>query len=193
MRTHGIMKNPAVESFATTLKPHLPKLFRLACRLTPTKADAEDLFHDVLVKLFSRRTELTSIRELAPWLGRVLYNQFVDDVRRYGRQPVKLVGTSDPVEELADPDTDPTRSLQQAELSAALQKLSEDHRTVLVLHDVEGYTLKEIAELFDTPEGTLKSRLHRARARLRELLSKEGTFSATAACNAMNGDSVDAL
>ena len=61
-------------------------------------------------------------------------------------------------------------------LDAALNELSEKHRIVVLLHDSEGYKLKEIQEFTGDPIGTLKSRLHRARARLRELLSEGGTF-----------------
>ncbi len=64
-----------------------------------------------------------------------------------------------------------------ASLDRALNQLSEEHRTVVLLHDTEGYKLAEIQIITDTPVGTLKSRLHRARARLREILESDGTFS----------------
>jgi RNA polymerase sigma-70 factor (ECF subfamily) len=69
------------------------------------------------------------------------------------------------------------RQQQLARLDAALQRLSDEHRIVVLLHDTEGYKIKEIQELTGTPAGTVKSRLHRARARLRELLIEDGTFS----------------
>lgn len=191
------MSNSSADSFAVLLKPHLPKLFRLACRLAHTTADAEDLLQDVLVKLFSRRDELSSIRHLPPWLGRVLYNQFIDDVRRYGRQPLKLVQDGIEIDEVADHRANPERAAVRAgdsqSLIKSLAKLSEEHRIVLVLHDVEGYTIKEIEELTSVGQGTLKSRLHRARARLRDLLKKDGTFFSGTSCTTMNGDNVDAL
>ena len=191
------MSNSPADSFAALLRPHLPKLFRLACRLTNTTADAEDLVQDVLVKLFGRRSELSSIRDLPPWLGRVLYNQFIDDVRRYGRQPLKLVDDGKTIDELPDhlanPELVATQISDSRSITQALAKLSEDHRVVLVLHDVEGYTIKEVEELTGTAQGTLKSRLHRARQRLRELLKKDGTNFAQASCTRMNGDNVDAL
>lgn len=175
------MSNSAADPFGTLLKPHLPKLYRLAYRLTNNTADAEDLLQDVLIKLFSRQDELTSIRDLAPWLGRVLYNQFIDDVRRYGRQPLKLVNADREVDDMTAQGADPESAAVQAntneQLRKALEKLSEDHRLVLVLHDVEGYTIKEIDELTGIGQGTLKSRLHRARQRLRELLKKVEPFS----------------
>lgn len=191
------MSNSAADSFGMLLKPHLPKLYRLAFRLTNSAPDAEDLVQDVLVKLFSRQAELSSIRELAPWLGRVLYNQFIDETRRYGRQPLKLVGHGDEIDEVADHAADPhaatVRDGDVDRLHEALAKLSEDHRVAIMLHDVEGYTVKEVEELTGISQGTVKSRLHRARERLRELLKKDGTLLPDASCNTMNGDNVDAL
>ena len=70
-------------------------------------------------------------------------------------------------------------------LDSALQKLSDEHRLVVLLHDTEGYKLKEIEELTGTPVGTLKSRLHRARARLREILDSDGTKPADESCLAL--------
>ena len=67
--------------------------------------------------------------------------------------------------------------IRAGRLDAALQKLSEDHRIVVLLHDTEGYKLEEIQDLTGVPVGTIKSRLHRARARLRQILEEDGTFS----------------
>ena len=61
-------------------------------------------------------------------------------------------------------------------LEAALEALSDDHRIVVLLHDTEGYKLQEIHDLTGIPLGTIKSRLHRARARLKEILVADGTF-----------------
>lgn len=202
------MSNPSQEAFSALVKPHFNKLYSLAYRLTGSRADAEDLMQDVLIKLYERRAELSSIRSLAPWLGRVLYNQFIDDKRRYARQPLKLVGTDAELEAEQEnaahgalPVTDPSdlseRSQQRQHLSRALAKLSEAHRIVLLMHDVEGYKLHEIHELTDISVGTLKSRLSRARARLRILLvnigQKNGTFLETATCSAVEGAGKDAL
>jgi RNA polymerase sigma-70 factor (ECF subfamily) len=83
------------------------------------------------------------------------------------------------VEAMPGPDS-PERNSERLDdinrLEAALNELSEEHRIVVLLHDSEGYKLKEIQEITGDPIGTLKSRLHRARARLREMLSAGGTF-----------------
>lgn len=168
--------------FDTLVRPHLDRLYRLAVRLTGGRAEADDLFQDVLVKIYPRVHELLDLDKPGPWLCRVMYNHFVDNRRRFQRQ--RLVAVSEDrlpgksVESLPGAD-DPALSRERLDdimqLERALADLSEEHRLVVLLHDTEGYKLKEIQELTGTPVGTLKSRLHRARARLRELLEKDGT------------------
>lgn len=175
-------QDPTVGEFETLIRPHLDRLYRLAYRLTLTVADAQDLVQDVLLKLYPRRDELSSINDLSPWLSRVLYNQFVQQTRRYRSQRMRVVieGDGDPMDSLAGPGEDPAegavRAFNITEVRAALAQLSEAHRTVLLMHDSEGYKLQEIQIITGTPVGTLKSRLHRARTRLRELLTTDGTF-----------------
>lgn len=185
--------DPTGYSFERLLKPHLDRLYRLAFRLTGSKPEAEDLFQDVLVKVYERLDTLLDLDEPGSWLCRVMYNHFVDGKRRHARARLvaveegQLPGRS--LESLPgklDPAVDAERADNIMRLDAALAKLSEDHRLVVLLHDSEGYTLQEIHEITGDPVGTLKSRLHRARARLKELLAEDGTFSAAASCKASN-------
>ena len=80
--------------FERLLRPHMTRMYRFAYRLTHSRADAEDLFQDVLAKVFARLDELAEVRDPAPWLNRVLYNQFVDHQRRYARQRLVTVSES---------------------------------------------------------------------------------------------------
>ena len=172
-------------SFDALLRPHLSKLYRLAYRLTGSVADAEDLLQDVLVKLYERRAELPVIAALAPWAARVLHNQFIDRARYYARRRLVSIGAAESERvavELAigvapEPGTAVEARFDISGLNTAVAKLSLEHRTVLLMHDAEGYQLHEIQEITGVSLGTLKSRLHRARARLRELLEAAGTFS----------------
>ena len=185
-----------VDPFEVLLGPHLDKLYRLAYRLTSSAPDAEDLVQDVLTKLYLRRNELSSIRDLSPWLSRVLYNQFIDARRRDARRPLQLVDNRFIDQTFAgdgDPALDAAAREDAIALQAALAKLSEDHRIVLLLHDAEGYKLSQIHEVTGISLGTLKSRLSRGRARLREVLIQEGTFFESAACSDVDGVQIDAL
>jgi RNA polymerase sigma-70 factor (ECF subfamily) len=171
--------------FTELLKPHLDSLYRLAYRLTGTVSDAEDLLQEVLCKVFEREKELTSIADLGPWLGRVLYNRFIDDTRKQARRRLTAIDPDNLSSELIGPNENqhsPTPEAQAGaefsinRLNKALASLSIEHRTVVLMHDAEGYQLNEIQSITGISLGTLKSRLHRARARLRELLGPDGTF-----------------
>ena len=171
-------------TFEAQLKPHLERLYRLAFRLTGAVEDAEDLLQDVLIKLYRRRAELTSIGDLGPWLARVLYNRFIDDQRRRRVRHLRLVtearddgaAVDQVATELPGPENQAQIDGDIILVRKALAKLSPEHRAVLLMHDAEGYKLEEIHRVTGLPVGTVKSRLTRARARLRGILDQDGTF-----------------
>lgn len=171
------------EQFELLLQPHLQQLYKLAYRFTGQRADAEDLVQDVVVKLYPRLQEMQKVEKLSPWLARVLYRHFVDRLRSKQRSPLHLI-TEDDLEldehqgDSPDPAGNTENDLLQGRLQDALNQLNEDQRTLMILHDVEGYTLNEIHTMLDVSIGTLKSRLSRARTRLRELLSNMEPFDA---------------
>lgn len=169
--------------FESLVGPFLPDLYRLAYRFTADTHDADDLIQNVLVKLYPRLEELQAIERLKPWLAKVLYREFIDSKRREKRW-LRLV---EPLEQ-NDLDRDyqavmestalaPEYLYGQAEqwntIALALDTLNSDQKILVTLHDIEGYTIPELTEMLDLPPGTIKSRLHRARARLREFLERE--------------------
>ena len=171
-------------SFDRLVRPHFDRLYGLAFRLTGRKAEAEDLFQELLIKAFGKLDDLVTIDEPGSWLSRVMYNLFVDEQRRFARRRMHTVEEGflpgDGLEGLAgtdNPEKDQRRFEQLKMLDSALAQLSDKHRLVVLLHDTEGYKLEEIHNLIGVPVGTVKSRLHRARARLREILTETGTFS----------------
>ena len=83
--------------FEHLVRPHFDRLFRLAWRLAGSKADAEDLFQELLIKAFGKLDELVNIDQPGPWLCRVMYNLYVDDRRRFARQRIYTVPTGTPV------------------------------------------------------------------------------------------------
>ena len=174
---------PSSQVFDSLVRPHFDRLYRLAWRLTGSRHEAEDLFQEVLIKAFAKIDDLVDIDEPGPWLARVMYNLFVDQHRRFTRQRMQVVGegqlSGHGLADLADPSKphlDHERFERLERLHEAIGQLSEEHRVVVLLHDTEGYKLEEIQELTGTPVGTIKSRLHRARARLRQILVENGTI-----------------
>ena len=172
----------AASKFEDLLRPHVEPLYRLAFRFTGSVADAEDLVQNVLLKLYPRTPELTDIEQLRPWLARVLYRQYVDFARQRARSPIAGLATDtegddgplDTLPAIEDgPEEHTERTGWRERILAALERLNPEQRAVVVMHDVEGYSLEELETILQTPLGTLKSRLHRARHRLRSLLAKE--------------------
>jgi RNA polymerase sigma-70 factor, ECF subfamily len=159
----------ARNEFDQLVRPHLDRLYRLAYRFTGAREDAEDLVQELCARMLPRLEELRRLDRPGPWLARALHNLYVDQARHRGRSPV------DSVEELPDvaaPAADPEvlAGITAEQIVRALASLPAEQRAVVAWHDIEGYTLEELAEARDLPLGTLKSRLHRGRAALRKLL-----------------------
>lgn len=173
---------PTELNFEDLVRPQVEYLYRLAWRFTANVQDAEDLVQDVLLKLYPRTEEMLEIQRLRPWLARVLYHQYVDSVRQRARSPVlQLVtegdGEDDPLDKVPTtregPEEHAERSGVRDLILSALRQLNPEQRAVVTMHDVEGYSLEELETMLETPLGTLKSRLHRARQRLRALIPME--------------------
>lgn len=173
----------AAAEFDHLLRDHIPSLYRAAYRWTGAVDRAEDLVQELLVRLYPKLDELRGLDRIRPWALRVMYRIFVDQVRRERRSPVQF-GTDPPddgneeeAHDLIDPSGGPAELLEQEltqeRVLAAWDRLGEEHRVVLSMHDIEDYSLPELAQIMDVPLGTLKSRLHRARAKLKGLLVTE--------------------
>ena len=180
-RTRPSHANAAAE-FDHLLREHVPALYRAAYRWTGAVDRAEDLVQELLVRLYPKLDELRGLDRIRPWALRVMYRIFVDQVRRERSSPVQF--GSDPPDDsedeapaLIDPSAGPAELLEQdltqERVLAAWERLNEEHRVVLSMHDIEDYSLPELAQIMEVPLGTLKSRLHRARAKLKELLATE--------------------
>lgn len=170
--------------FDRLLRNHIPALYRSAYRWTGTVDRAEDLVQELLLRLYPRIAELRQLERLRPWALRVMYRIFVDQVRRERNSPVQFrldslqdADSEDEDDVFADAAAAPPelvdQQLTQERILGAWAQLGEEHRVVLSMHDIEDYTLPELAEILDLPIGTLKSRLHRARAKMRQLLVLE--------------------
>lgn len=172
--------------FESLLHPQFSFLYRISYRLTGNKSDAEDLLQDLLVKLYPRRKELEMVENLRPWLIRVLYRLFLDNKRKQKRLPLHLLNSrqdtheEDLLEQIPSTVPDPEQCVQNRirseNIEQALSMLSKDHQAIIVLHDIEGYRLKELEMMLEVPLGTLKSRLSRAREILRKILENHGSF-----------------
>ena len=146
-------------------------LYTVAYRLTGNREDAEDLVQEVLLRV-RRGLETYQPGSMEGWLSRIATNAFLDEVRRRKRRPEDLLPE--------DPDwvLPPSGGADEAlasqvlpdDVQAALQCLPDDFRAAVVLCDVVGLSYHEIGESLGIPVGTVRSRIHRGRALLREVL-----------------------
>lgn len=150
----------------------VPWLQQLALRLTRSPSDAQDLVQDTVERALRSRASFDPRTSLQAWLTVILNNLFLDRCRRRHLQPQSLDGVDVPT--LARDDAEPPWAhLDEADVSAAAQKLPAEFRAVFELHR-EGLGYQAIAERLGVPRATVGTRLLRARRQLREHLTSSG-------------------
>ncbi len=163
-------------AFDRYILPEIDLLFRVAHSLTRNTADAEDLVQDTLIRAH-RAVDRFDGRYPRAWLLTIMRNANINQARR--RRPELL---RDPdamfdrmIEAAGDEVTDAFVDLEfDIEITKALAALSEPFRLVVELVDIQGLSYAEAASILDIPTGTVMSRLHRARARMRDRLDRTG-------------------
>ena len=169
--------------FETEALQYLDQLYSAALRMTRNPSDAEDLVQETFTKAFAAFHQYRPGTNLKAWLHRILANTFINTYRKRRREPRQASGGDFQEWQLpADPLAAQARSaeaealdrLADSEILRALRDLPEEFRVAVYLADIEGYAYKEIAEIMGTPIGTVMSRLHRGRGRLRDKLAAYG-------------------
>jgi RNA polymerase sigma-70 factor (ECF subfamily) len=163
--------------FAAQLLDQAGALYNFARYLCRDPAQAEDLVQDAFARALDAENAFVVGSNLRAWLFRILRNAFLDAKRRERKSPLTPrdegddeVSASD-IWLRGDLEIDRLRGLVARDIEAALSRLSDDARSVILL-DLEGFTETEIASVMDTAVGTVKSRLARARAVLRQELQE---------------------
>lgn len=170
----------AREGFERLVRPHFETLHRVAFRFTGSLHDAEDLVQETCVRAYREIERLSQLDNPRAWLLCIMRRLYIDETRRYERRHVTSI--EDYAGEIAATDRPGPAEAAESEIMALRieanwRKLGKDHRSLLVLHDIEGYSLAELEIMTGTKQGTIKSRLHRARIKLGKLLLAEGATS----------------
>lgn len=171
------------ERLETEALTHIDALYRTALRMTRNPSDAEDLVQEAYLRAFRSLHQFTEGTNLRAWIFRIMTNAYINEYRKRSRRPTRT--SLDDMEEfylydhLIDSGVQPSddgpeeqvlNRITADDVIGALDELSDDFRSVVLLADVEGFSYKEIAEILDIPVGTVMSRLYRARRKLQRNL-----------------------
>lgn len=170
-----------LQRFEADALPLLDQLYGVALRMTRNPADAQDLVQDAYMKAYQAFGSFKEGTNLKAWMYRILTNTYINSYRKAQRRPTESSAEDMTDWQLAETAKHDSVGLESAEVEAlknipdkriqdALMSLGEDYRMVVYYADVEGLAYKEIAEIMDTPIGTVMSRLHRGRKQLRSKL-----------------------
>lgn len=170
-----------LQRFEADALPLLDQLYGAALRMTRNPTDAQDLVQDAYMKAYQAFGSFKEGTNLKAWMYRILTNTYINSYRKAQRRPTESSAEEMTDWQLAETAKHDSVGLQSAEVEAlknipdkriqdALMSLGEDYRMVVYYADVEGLAYKEIAEIMDTPIGTVMSRLHRGRKQLRSKL-----------------------
>lgn len=175
-----------VQAFGELIAPYEKKVYNLAYRMSHDAEEAKDLAQEAFVKAYLALSGFRGEASFATWLFRIVTNVCTDALRKRRQHEVislnRSVETSDGevVRDLPDPQAGPGEALEHIERQEAVERavrsLPAEYRIVVVLRDIHGYSYEQIASIAGVNIGTVKSRLNRARQRLKELLQDGELF-----------------
>ena len=167
-------------AYGVLVRRYQDRLFNTVYRLLDSPEDAQDVVQESFISAYQSLASFKGDSQFFTWLYRIAMNAAIS-LRRRKRATVSLDTGSkhdiviDPLDQSRDnqPGDAMERREEESKLQSALSRLSAEHRTVIVLKDIDDMRYEDIAEVLDVPIGTVRSRLHRARLELRELLEKD--------------------
>jgi RNA polymerase sigma-70 factor (ECF subfamily) len=165
------------EAFIEMLELYQGRIYSVVHRIVVNTAECEDVVQEVFLKVLRNIRSFNFKSSLYTWLYRIAVNAAVDARKKHGPQRMMSIygedGKAHEIQaEVESPDQDPERREMAGKLHGAIEELSDDHRTILILREFEGLSYNEIAKALNCSKGTVESRLFRARGRLREKMER---------------------
>ena len=158
-----------VDAFETLYRQHSARVYSLASRMAGSSEDGEDLLQEIFLQAYRKIGTFKGDAALGTWLYRLAVNHCLDYVRSRQAKMNKLTETLD-AETSFEPSARRDTPIARLDLERAIDRLPDGCREAFVLHDVEGFDHKEVGHMLGIAEGTSKSQVFKARARLRALL-----------------------
>lgn len=176
-------KSGDINAFEKLVEAYQKKIYNICLRMIGNADDAYDLAQEVLIRIYKSINGFKEQSSLSTWVYRITTNVCLDEIRkRKLKRTVSLdqdirLDDSEIKREIVSDDPPPDELAEKKEIkktvASAINMLNEEHRTVIVLRDIQGFSYEEIAKITNCPEGTVKSRINRARQALKIILEKK--------------------
>jgi RNA polymerase sigma-70 factor (ECF subfamily) len=172
------------EAFTVLVQTYQHKVFNVVYRIVSDRAEAEDVAQEVFVTIFKNVDQFRGEAKFSTWMFRIATNHARNRVKYLARRsrkkhqdiddtPDAAIDDSPLTADVARPDEQAAGNELEAIIQRGLASLNDIHRTIIILRDIENLSYAEIAEIVELPEGTVKSRLFRARAALKEFVAEQ--------------------
>ncbi len=171
-----LANNGDVSAFENLILPHEKKVYNIALGICKNEQDAYDISQEVFLKVYKNLSSFSYNSTFSTWLYRIVKNTAIDYLRKENR--IRQNQSSEELSpELVDSEKTALEKIVEEEdasfLRHYLDKLDETDRSILIFREVEGQTYEELSKVFDVKIGTVKSRIFRAKKKLRELIEKD--------------------
>ncbi len=171
-----------MQSFEELIYQYEKKVYNVALRVFKNPEDAKDISQDVFIKIYKNLDKFDNKSSFSTWIYRITTNTCIDELRkRKGKETVSIDNDIEDDEgrfkrEFADNEPTPEEKViskeGESEIIKSMNTLSDEHRTIIVMRDIEGLSYTEISEIIGVSIGTVKSRISRARLQLKNIILK---------------------
>jgi len=182
-------QNGDLEAFETIIKSYEKLIYNAAYRMMGNAHDAEDASQEVILKVYRSISSCNSMGAFKSWLFRIINNTCIDEIRkRKGKTTISLDADYGDVDSHSEnpllkdeetPETEFMRNDLNKDIQAAIDKLPDDYKSVVVMRDINGLSYEDIAEALEINIGTVKSRIARGRKKLRDELVAMEVFGSS--------------
>ena len=175
-------KNGDIHAFENLIENHRKRVYNIAFKMLHNQEDAYDITQEVFIRVFKSMKEFREEASFSTWIYRITKNACLDELRK--RKNKATVSMDEDLEtedgtikrQVEDCSPGPDALYESMELRdivrTAIELLSDEHKFVIILRDLQGFSYEEIAKVLECPEGTVKSRINRARKALKEILQR---------------------
>lgn len=176
-------KSGSVEAFEELIKQCQKKVFNIAYKMTGNYDDANELAQEAFIRAYKSINKFKGDSLFSTWIYRITTNVCLDELRK--RKNQKVISLDEDIkyndeevkQQIKDESPGPEKILEKKEINGlireCIESLPPDYKTVIILRDIEGFSYEEISKIVNCPEGTVKSRINRARKTLRDIFKNK--------------------